>query len=514
MDRHGKDGVGYVPPILKQKGFEDIICISPNNLGISSVYKVSRPGVGEWIVKRIEKEYAVLYRAEKSILSTLRHDFLPIIFDIFEDVQALYIAMEYIPGENLQQLIESDKVVSEIDAKKYFAQLCELFEYLHSKDVIHKDCKPSNIMRSQHDNVYLIDFGISKSPEYNPSGRSHRFASPEQLKKPDIDDYRTDIYSLGATMYSLLTKEIPGKTGTEYKVVAENLKKRTDVSKNFRQIILKCMAQKPSYRFQTMGEVKKALLRKDWIWKTVVSITIMLLCTAIIFFGVYTWENEATTRLITRGNTVAAGGDFHTAMHHFEMYIYRRPMSAQGYERRRNLLVSHNVLTQSLDMFDDNEYSFFHYFIESSHEYRNTWVRAVDWAISNYVVSNQSWDEAFALLENPMVQAAGDINVMRLYVYHHIQAYYMEIAYMYFTSNSFMNSVDVLNDVLDRYPNFFYNFELLNLRAVSMLSYAVWDGSGDFYRFVTYANEALAVAGEEDAAEADELRNALQTLGF
>lgn len=512
MNKHEIETGGYTPPILKQKGFENIVCISPTSLGASSVYRVSRPGVGDWIVKRIEKEYAVLYKAEKNILSTLRHDFLPIIFDVFEDAQALYIAMEYIPGESLQQLMKSEKQISEASARKYFIQLCELFEYLHSKDVIHKDCKPSNIMLSKHDNVYLIDFGISKSPGHNPSGKTHGYASPEQLKKLNTDDYRTDIYSLGATMYSLLLKEVP-KKDSDPKIVAKNLKSRADVSKNFRQIILKCMAKKPIHRFSTMGDIKKSLLRKDWIWKAVASIVLMLLFTVVIFFGMRVWENETTTRLISRGNAVYSNDDFHVAMQYFERYIYRRPLSARGYERRRNLLLSNRIPTQSLAMFDDTEYVFFHYFIENSLEYRNTWVRSVD-AVISYYLSLQKWDKLFDLLENPKVQVVVDNDVMILRVYDHIQMYYMGIAYMYYAENAFLTSVEILNDALERHSRLFYSFEMLNLRAVALLSHFAWDGSSNISRFAVYANKALAVAGENDAAQAGYLARALQALGF
>ena len=503
---------GYVPPILKQKGFENVVCISPVNLGASSVYKVSRPGVGDWIVKRIEKEYAVLYRAEKNILSTLRHDFLPIIFDVFEDAQALYIAMEYIPGESLLQLIKSDSVVSEESAKKYFIQLCELFEYLHSKDVVHKDCKPSNIMLSKHDNVYLIDFGISKSPDDNPSGRSLRYASPEQLKNPDIGDHKTDIFSLGATMYSLLTKELPGKGFYDPKVVMENLKIRSDISKNFRQVILKCMAHKPSHRFQTMDEVKKALLRKDWIWKSIVAIILMLISTVIIFFGVRIWEEEATDRLIIQGNDYVAIGDYQSAMSSFETYIYRRPLSALGYDMRRAMLVNQGKYLESLEMYDQTEDSLFYHFVANYPEFRNTWVSAVDGVIG-FFINTQSWNDIFTLLENSKVQILGDIDTFVQHVYSGIKDHYIAIAYAYYTERDFMVTVDVLNTALFLYPNFFYDFELLNLRAVAMLSYAVW-GNGNFDRFVVYANEALSVAQEEDAAQANELRNTLNALGM
>jgi len=362
-----------------------------------------RPGVGEWIVKRVEKEYTLLYKAEKNILTTLRHDFLPIVFDVFEDAAALYIAMEYLPGESLRQLILSERVTTEADARKYFVQLCELFEYLHSKGVVHKDCKPSNIMLSDNNNVYLIDFGISKSAEFNPAGRTVKYASPEQIKNPSISDPRTDIYSLGATMYSLLTKEIPSRSGFDTAYAVEKLRKRVDISKRFREIILKCMAKDPNERYQTVGEVRSALLKKDWVWKASIAMFAMLFFTVITFFGVRTWIGEITERLIPRGDEMRVASNYQNAASHYHNYIQRRPISPLGYERYRRLLIHRGQYSQSIEMFNANEAALFQEFMELDTEYMHTWSEAVSRTLQHYY-SRRNWSRLLELLENPNVQ--------------------------------------------------------------------------------------------------------------
>lgn len=529
---------GFIPPILVEKGFVDIICMSPSSLGISSVYQITKPGVGIWIIKRIKKEYAVLYKAEKHILTQLRHDFLPIIFDVFEDEQALYIAMEFIPGQSLQQLISSESIISESDARKHFVQLCDLFEYLHSKDVVHKDCKPSNIMLSNNKNVYLIDFGISKSEEYNPSGRSHRYASPEQLEKPDITDPRTDIYSLGATMYSLITKEMPSKSGSEPKVVADKLQERTDISNKFKKIIEKCMAKNAEDRFQSMGEVKAALLKRDWTWKVAASFALILVCTVVIFFGFNQWHDEATGRLISRGNEMMGLSNYQMALSHYESYIRLRPLSPEGYERRRNLLLHRGLVTESLEL-TDNEYALLEYFLETSPEFYNTWLAAVDQAVLHYYNRGQ-WHELLGLLQNYRIAHVipvheniemqmrmhvnmGDLQTALLigrsydspfidHVYDLIHSDYMSRAYTHYNNNEFRSAVNLINLALQQYPRFYSKFDMLNLRAVAMLSQLWQERSEDFSIFEEYARAAIAAAGAADAASANALNESLRAL--
>lgn len=386
-----------IPPILLQKGFNEIVQINRNTDGKNNcdVYKVNRPGIGHWIVKRIAKEFAVMYRTEKAILTSLRHDFLPIVFDVFEDDQALYIAMEYISGRNFKQLMSRGTKVSETNARKYFLQLCEIFEYLHNKGVVHKDCKPSNIMLSAQGNVHLIDFGVSKSGNYNPGGMSQAYAPPEQVADPNIDDPRLDIYSLGATMFSLLTGELPGTNNAA-------ILRRIDISPKLRAIILKCMESKPGNRYQSIVDIKKALTKEDWAWKTAAAMVFILISATVTFFGYITWQNDITNNFIARGDILQEEGDYQRALSHFESYIRRRPSEPRGYERRRQLLLHQGKYTESLAMFADEAY-FFSQFNMPEEAYGITWHNAVSHTILYYHYERH-WDALLALLNsNPNI---------------------------------------------------------------------------------------------------------------
>jgi len=581
---------GYIPPILIKKGFMDITCISPSSIGIRSVYKVVKSDVGYWIIKRIEKEHAVLYKTEKYILTSLRHDFLPIVFDVFEDELALYIAMEYIPGKNFRQIINSDEMVAEEAAKKYMVQLCKLFEYLHGEGVIHKDCQPSNIMLSDQGNIYLIDFGISKSTESDSSGRVMRYASPEQMTNPDTDDHRADVYSMGATIYSLLTKEIPSRSGyNNIERVAEKLKARGDISKKFSRVILKCMAQKPGGRYQSIAEVRKALEKKDDKLRVGAAFFLVLLFAATLIYGVFTWNNEVVNRMISRGDEMKSMSNYHVALSHYERYISRRPQLPYGYERRRRLLVHMGRYTEGIHLFNEYEAVNFENFLSYDDViFRNTWINAVSRAMQYYYRS-ENWDALFDLLSNPKVQGVisayqeasvrGQIYArfedweqaslyylqlleyewmqavtplahiqnllngarvaryidsdyyyqfmaealavshrydtdMLPYVYRMIADYYIEQANNYLENREFEAASEILHGALQKYTDLYNNFDLLYLRAVTVLSNLIRVGEDDFTSFAEMVWDALAAAGYENVVQADELRALLSTFGF
>ena len=462
-----------IPPILLQKGYTEFEPVTPQSKdSASSVYKVNRPGIGYWIVKRIKKDHALLHKAEKNILTTLKHDFLPTVFDVFEDEYALYIVLEYIPGQSLKEIIAAGHPISEEDIRKFFIQLCQLFTYLHNKDVVHKDCKPSNIMLSPQGNIYLIDFGISKTGEYNAPGRSKNYASPEQMDNPSTDDPRTDIYSLGATMFSLLTsKEFPQEvaqaSGQDTKGLAAILAKQSHISKDLKQIVLKCLAPNPLYRYHTMADVEKSLTKKTWAIKAGVAGVIMLLATAGVFFGFSAWQDDLTDNLIHRGNTLMAEGNYTLAQTQFQSYISRRPTAYRGYDGLRRLHMHLQDFSQSTAMFNDNESALFNTFItgEDSISYRNTWDNAISQAIGHYV-DNQNW---------PMMQHTLNIPQVDALVSTYMQAYFF--AYMYVQQGMYPQALQAFRVMRDT-P--WQEYVAANTHAENMLQGAyVADNVGD-----------------------------------
>jgi len=159
-------------------------------------------------------------------------------------------------------------------------------------------------------------------------------------------------------------------------------------------------------------DIKSVIEKKDWVWKIAVAISLMLVSTAVIFFGFTAWTDETTDNLIPRGDSLVAEGNYELALSHYENYIQRRPTSPHGYERRRRLFMHNGQYVESLTRFDANEAILFDYFMacEDNLDFRNTWINAVGGAIQ-YLYDLQQWEEILVLLEKPKVQ--GVLNIYR-----------------------------------------------------------------------------------------------------
>lgn len=177
------------------------------------------------IIKRIRENYLekVNARGEVDILKNLHHPNLPQVYDFFQIENQVFSAMEYIKGQDLEQYIKKGWIFKEAQLVKWLKQLCSVLQYLHEQKppVFHCDIKPANIMVNENGDAVLIDFNISlHEGEEDLLGISYQYASPEQYEKARFQssgspcrhiviDGRTDIYSLGAVFYRLMTGRQP-----------------------------------------------------------------------------------------------------------------------------------------------------------------------------------------------------------------------------------------------------------------------------------------------------------------
>ncbi len=184
-------------------------------------------------------------------------------------LELLFLVVEYIEGKNLKQLLDKKgSFLSEEEALSYVQQIGKALAVLHKKNVLHRDIKPENIMVCKKtDNAVLIDFGIAR--EFTPEiTQSHTvmftdpYAPSEQLRRRDKRGYYTDIYSLAATLYHLLTKQCP--TSAHDRNLGEPLKEPQEINPNIsdrvNQAILWGMELKPSNRPRTVEHWLENLL--------------------------------------------------------------------------------------------------------------------------------------------------------------------------------------------------------------------------------------------------------------
>lgn len=236
--------------------------------GMGAVYlaeDIKLPGK-QWAVKeiRMHVQQKEVFLDEAQVLSRLDHPFLPHIIDFFPptDNGFCYLVIDFVQGRTLSDVFQTERSFAAEKVVRYAIQLCEVFEYLHNfrpRPIIYRDLKPSNVMVDEQDNIRLIDFGIARHYSLERIADTVHlgtvgFAAPEQFGEKQTDP-RTDLYTLGAVMYYLLSG------GHYYRPGAETLGElRADLPPGLGMIISKLLQADPENRYQTAAQVKTALL--------------------------------------------------------------------------------------------------------------------------------------------------------------------------------------------------------------------------------------------------------------
>ena len=226
--------------------------------GMSTVYLAEHKRLHTlWAVKQVRKDQGARFDflAESNILKTLDHRMLPRIVDLFEDERFLYLVEDYVKGITLEEFLVREKRVEEAQGRQWFMDLCDVLHYLHTQKphpIIYRDMKPSNIMLQPDGTLKLIDFGIAREYKQEAGGDTtyigtKGYAAPEQFGSAQTDA-RTDIYSLGVTMYHLLTGKSPYTPPYNF-VPARSL--APSLSHGMEHILDKCVQAEPESRYQS-----------------------------------------------------------------------------------------------------------------------------------------------------------------------------------------------------------------------------------------------------------------------
>jgi len=239
--------------------------------GMGSVYLASdrRLQVKQWAVKETVFDYKddnerveieKLFIDEAHILAQLDHPNLPKVVDFFTEGGRKYLVMEFIEGETLEKLVIDDKSFLPVEKVILIGlQIADVLNYLHSQKpnaIIFRDMKPSNVMITKDERVKLIDFGIAR---LFISGKDKDtvilgtpgYAPPEQYGKSQTNE-RSDIFSFGATLYFMLTREDPGKSPFHFPPIS---KFNSTVPKEFGDVVLKAVNIAPESRYSSMKEI-------------------------------------------------------------------------------------------------------------------------------------------------------------------------------------------------------------------------------------------------------------------
>jgi len=243
--------------------------------GMGSVYRAVDENLGMDVAVKenlfTTEEYARQFRLEAVILANLRHPNLPRVSDHFVIAgEGQYLIMDFIDGEDLRQRMERVGVLPEDEVMPIGAAMCDALSYLHTRKpgILHRDIKPGNVKISPDGHIFLVDFGLAKVIQGNQvtttgaRAMTPGYSPPEQYGTARTDA-RTDIYSLGATLYAALTGVIPedGLARAMDNAQLTALRKRNpDISRRLAAVIEKAMEVDPSDRYQTAETFKVALL--------------------------------------------------------------------------------------------------------------------------------------------------------------------------------------------------------------------------------------------------------------
>ena len=236
---------------------------------MSSVFLVKNEKVNKlWVLKEIPDAGNGNHNAgcchEIAMLKKLHHPGLPDIVDVIETEESVCIIMDYLEGETLEEYRRRRGFCTEAEVLDWGIQICGILRYLHEQEipVIHRDLKPSNLIL-QDGRIALIDLGIAR--EWRPEAGCDTdwlgtagFAAPEQYQRQMQSDERSDLFSLGVTMFYLLSGVHPLQvTGQRFDL------KQTGcvVSPGLAKVIQKCTRRNPARRYQSGRELEEVLIQ-------------------------------------------------------------------------------------------------------------------------------------------------------------------------------------------------------------------------------------------------------------
>jgi len=212
------------------------------------------------------------FRSEAKAQANLNHPNVAILYAFLLERDNAMMVMEFVDGENLQQMVNRCGAIPSDEAVPLFKQALAGIGAAHEMGIVHRDIKPANIMLNQRGVVKVMDFGIAKVMGERGLTRTGVqlgtvfYMSPEQVKGQTAD-VRSDIYALGVTLYELLTAHVPFYAISEYDVLTDHVNTapplpsthNANIPKGIESIVLKALEKKPEDRFQSVAEFAEAL---------------------------------------------------------------------------------------------------------------------------------------------------------------------------------------------------------------------------------------------------------------
>ena len=220
-----------------------------------------------------QREFQERFLREAQAAGILSHPNIVTVHDVGEDssTETSFIAMEYVEGKNLKQILSERTPFSSERVAEIVGQVAEALDYAHRRGIVHRDVKPANIIITPEGQVKITDFGIAKTEKSNLTTTGQflgtpNYMSPEQVTGDAVDG-RSDLFSLGVVLYELLTRKKPftadNLTSISYKIVHEQFVPPetydASIPPEFTTVLDKALAKDPGERFQRGNDFALAL---------------------------------------------------------------------------------------------------------------------------------------------------------------------------------------------------------------------------------------------------------------
>ena len=239
--------------------------------GMGAVYQVRHLSLNRTVAIKVlptalvaeaESDFATRFRLEAKMMAKLSHPGIVSVFDSGEASGLLYIVMEYVDGTDMARMIQSDGKLPPEQAVALLAEVCDALHYAHQNGIVHRDLKPANLLVTREGRVKIADFGLAKHHDETLLGLTKTnvtigtpdFLAPEAWTPGTVLDARADLYSLGVTLYQMLTGEVPRGL---WKMPCV----KVGVDARFDAIIDKAMQPERAARYQSSTELRGDLER-------------------------------------------------------------------------------------------------------------------------------------------------------------------------------------------------------------------------------------------------------------
>jgi serine/threonine-protein kinase len=248
--------------------------------GMADVYLAEDEELGRRVAIKVlnerhaaDAQFVERFRREATNAAGLSHPNIVSIYDRGEAEGTYYIAMEYLDGSTLKDVVVERGPLPVGDAIAYIRHLLGALQFAHRKGIVHRDIKPHNVMCDAEGRIKVTDFGIARAgaSQMTEAGSiigTAQYLSPEQARGGVID-HRSDLYSVGVVLYELLTGEVPFSGETPVEIAMKHLSsvpeppsaRRPELPRTLDQIVLRSLAKDPDERYQTAEELDAELAR-------------------------------------------------------------------------------------------------------------------------------------------------------------------------------------------------------------------------------------------------------------